>query len=190
MYCIDPWANYTSQEDFHCVEQSRIADDRKIIDSFMRNTAFLGDSIKMMRGFSTDFSGMIAGQNFDLIFIDGAHDYDSVKCDILMCLAALKPGGLLTGHDFHSMGHGVRQAVNELISLAPSITVKGVIDNTYIWFARVEQPAYELALHEVTELYRSGDVSGALHKAYAAWTCFKTEEVFTLISTLKSQLTR
>lgn len=112
IYCIDPWSNYVLQEDFLSTDYSRIADDNKIINCFMQNTAFLGNQIHMMRGFSADFASMIAGQGFDFIFIDGAHDYDSVKSDILICMAALKPGGLLTGHDFHSMGHGVRKAFN------------------------------------------------------------------------------
>jgi len=69
----------------------------------------------MLRGRSSDFAGMLEGKDFDFIFIDGAHDYDSVRYDIKVAFSALKPGGFLCGHDFHSEGFGVMRAVNELI---------------------------------------------------------------------------
>lgn len=140
LFCIDMWDSYLEQRDFALFEPHRIDGDKKVIAEFMENTAFMGPQIKMMRGKSADFASMLAGENFDFIFIDGAHDYVSVRADIFICMAALKPGGLLTGHDYHSMGHGVRQAVNELIREVPSIIVKGVIEGSYIWFANVEHP--------------------------------------------------
>lgn len=188
IYCIDPWANYLKQEDLVLLERSRIADDNKIINSFMRNTSFLGNQIKMMRGLSSDFASMVAGQNFDLIFIDGAHDYDSVKNDILMCLAALKPEGLLAGHDYHSMGHGVRQAVNEMIGQVHSITIKGTIDETYIWFAGIDHPDYLLELNRISACYASGDVAAALILAKDALIRYKTEELVELTSLYKTTL--
>lgn len=188
IYCIDMWADYLNQEDFADFERSRISDDRKIIGNFMENTSFLGDQIKMMRGSSKDFGKMIAGQNFDLIFIDGGHDYESIYADIVMCMAALKPGGLLTGHDYHTMGHGVRQAVNELIGIAPSINVKNIIKETYIWFARVEHPGYELALLEISRIHTAGDVSGALKLAMATMQIYKTEELLNMTNLLKNSL--
>lgn len=37
----------------------------------------------------------------DAIFIDGLHDYDSVRGDIETLYPLLKPGGLFAGHDYH-----------------------------------------------------------------------------------------
>jgi predicted O-methyltransferase YrrM len=63
---------------------------------------------------------------FDLVFIDGAHDYESVRHDILKATAALKPDGLLAFHDYRRSPHefqdsaydpGVTQAVNELLEV-------------------------------------------------------------------------
>lgn len=61
---------------------------------------------------------------YDFAFIDGAHDYDSVKRDIARALEVLAPGGLLAFHDYRlSPGEadgrwdpGVTQAVNELLA--------------------------------------------------------------------------
>lgn len=47
----------------------------------------------------------------DVVFIDGAHDYESVKADIAAWLPKVKKGGMISGHDYHHLP--VRQAVNE-----------------------------------------------------------------------------
>ncbi|HBN75416.1 MAG TPA: hypothetical protein DD473_06285 [Planctomycetaceae bacterium] len=52
---------------------------------------------------------------FDVVFIDAAHDYESVNQDIQLWLPKVKPGGLLCGHDFSRDWPGVIRAVNELL---------------------------------------------------------------------------
>lgn len=51
---------------------------------------------------------------FDIVYIDGAHDYTSVKNDILDCSLRLKKDGLFSGHDFFARFPGVKKAVLEL----------------------------------------------------------------------------
>lgn len=187
IYCIDPWFDYAGQEDFSDLEAERIA-DRKIIASFLGHTGFLGSRVKMMRGTLADFAGMVSGQNFDLIFIDGAHDYDSVRHDILVSLAALKPGGILCGHDYHSMGHGVRRAVDELVGYIHSIKVKGTIDDTFIWVAVIDDPEYLLGLHRISECAAAGDFSKALEMAKETLIRHKTPELVEMVSQYKTQL--
>ena len=53
---------------------------------------------------------------FDLIFIDGAHDYESVSGDRDRALRMLAPGGLLAFHDYRSIDPGVTAAVDELLA--------------------------------------------------------------------------
>ncbi len=65
--------------------------------------------------------------DLDMVFIDGAHDYESVKADITTWKAKLKPGGLLCGHDRD--WKGVAQAVRELLPGARPIP------GTAIWAA-------------------------------------------------------
>lgn len=53
---------------------------------------------------------------YDLAFIDGAHDYESVLVDIDKCMPALKPDGLIVFHDYASgIDPGVTRAVNEFV---------------------------------------------------------------------------
>ena len=54
---------------------------------------------------------------FDMVFLDGSHDYDSVKADILAWLPTIVDGGLLCGHDHtDTRAHcaGVIKAVDEI----------------------------------------------------------------------------
>lgn len=39
-------------------------------------------------------------RKYDLIFIDGAHDYESVMADIRIAEEWVAPGGIICGHDF------------------------------------------------------------------------------------------
>lgn len=63
----------------------------------------------------------------DFVFVDGDHDYESVKRDILTWSERLLPGGLLAGHDFPGWP-GVKQAVEELLPKAK------FAPDTSIWF--------------------------------------------------------
>ena len=52
--------------------------------------------------------------NIDLIFIDGDHSYEHVKQDILTWRPKVRPGGLLTGHDYSLLLPDLMKAVNEI----------------------------------------------------------------------------
>jgi SAM-dependent methyltransferase len=67
-----------------------------------------------------------SGEPFDMIFLDAAHDYDSVKADLMAWRPMLAAGGLLCGHDYHDYKGrfpGVDRAVDEQI---PRVKTLGV----------------------------------------------------------------
>lgn len=53
------------------------------------------------------------GAEFDLCYVDAAHDYESVRRDILACSRVVKPQGWLAGHDFHQPQ--VERAVRSMV---------------------------------------------------------------------------
>tara|TARA_R110001592_G_scaffold160695_4_gene392997 strand:+ start:40381 stop:40899 length:519 start_codon:yes stop_codon:yes gene_type:complete len=53
-------------------------------------------------------------EKYDLIYIDGPHDYDSVKRHIHKSIENINEGGFICGHDYHS-DFGVVQAVNDVL---------------------------------------------------------------------------
>lgn len=73
---------------------------------------------------------------FDVAFIDGAHDLESVQNDIACALCVLAPGGLIAFHDYGSgRDPGVKQAVNELLAAG------GELISTHDTLAVVRPPA-------------------------------------------------
>jgi predicted O-methyltransferase YrrM len=83
------------------------------------------------------------GELFDLIFIDGAHDLESVRSDIEGSLQFLAPDGLLAFHDYRKepgacdgrWDPGVNDAVNELLAAG------GELISTHATVAVVKPPA-------------------------------------------------
>jgi predicted O-methyltransferase YrrM len=54
---------------------------------------------------------------YDLVYIDGAHDEGSVQADVQRAVSVLAPGGLLAFHDYKHPSHvGVENVVNKLIA--------------------------------------------------------------------------
>ena len=47
---------------------------------------------------------LIQPESVDYLYIDGAHDYDSVLADIRAWWKVLEPNGVLSGHDFNHQG--------------------------------------------------------------------------------------
>lgn len=88
--------------------------DDKIMNEFKEN---LKDHIcdERLVHYRTAITGLSLDYKADFIFIDGDHRYNSVKFDILESRKRIKPGGILSGHDFGvEAWPGVRQAVIEI----------------------------------------------------------------------------
>lgn len=67
---------------------------------------------------SLDAAKTLQLNNVDCVYIDGAHDYENVKADILAWLPKVKKGGFICGHDFHAKKFpGVIRAVRETIGV-------------------------------------------------------------------------
>jgi len=72
--------------------------------------------------------------DFDFVYIDGSHEYEDVKSDILQYYDMLRPGGIMFGDDYTNGAFpGVADAVNELF-FHEQIEV---VDN---WFWLVKKP--------------------------------------------------
>lgn len=75
--------------------------------------------------------------SYDLAFIDGAHDYDSVLDDARRCKGLLKPGGLLVFHDYRRpRDPGVTAAVDHILRsggrLLPTTLTEGGNDGDHL----------------------------------------------------------
>jgi predicted O-methyltransferase YrrM len=105
---------------------------------FKENLERYGVSEKVFSIVGTIQADTLSGgdDEFDLIFIDGAHDYESVRNDIACALEIVAPGGLLAFHDYRSpIDPGVAQAVDELLAAG------GELLSTHATLAVVRPPA-------------------------------------------------
>lgn len=114
VYAIDTW-NGTSSEAIH----RNILKDKGenfLYNSFLANTCGFSNLIPV-RSTSAEAAVKFAqeGVQFDMIFIDAAHDYENVKADIEAWLPLLAPDGIFCGHDYTPYWHGAVQAVKEKI---------------------------------------------------------------------------
>lgn len=79
--------------------------------------------INIYRNDSISQSKMYEDDYFDIVYIDGAHDYNSVKNDILSWLPKVKTGGYICGDDYCTCWPGVYEAVNEMFGLENISTI-------------------------------------------------------------------
>ncbi len=80
--------------------------------------------IKQVFGDSAKLQFNSIGGPFDLIYIDGCHDYAYVKSDSEKALTALDTGGVIIWHDY-SMIEDVARYVDELSGIVPVRAIKG-----------------------------------------------------------------
>ena len=140
LYCLDIWRDYCTPENSTLLADTRNHEiefnDFAVLIDFLKNTDWFKENLKILKGSTSDFSELLPLGFFDLIFIDGAHDYENVSNDIKISLRCLKPGGILCGHDYHSGGEEVIRAVTDLVVKDPTILKFRVIPETSIWFAQ------------------------------------------------------
>lgn len=123
MYAIDPWE---AQPDGN--ESYKDWDFKSIYATFKENIRSVSDRVIELRAYSLEAAKVIEDASLDFVFIDAQHDYLSVKLDIETWSPKVKPGGLISGHDYDERFPGVVQAVNE--KYIPTI------GNNSVWYVR------------------------------------------------------
>ena len=82
---------------------------------FLDNIAKAPEPVRILPivGRSVDVAGAFGHDLFDLVFIDADHSLQEVIGDLLAWSLALKPGGMLCGHDFQQPA--VRRSVESFV---------------------------------------------------------------------------
>lgn len=81
--------------------------DEKMQETFLRNTSAHSARMRVLRGRSTVILDQLTseGQIYDVIYIDGAHNRDTVFTDSAQAWPLLKVGGVLIWDDYHWHPH-------------------------------------------------------------------------------------
>jgi SAM-dependent methyltransferase len=88
---------------------------------------------KLVRLNSSDAASFFPPECFDLVFLDARHDHWAVVEDVLAWSGRVKPGGILSGHDWNWMFPPVAQAIFRLASTLLPKTVHISSDGVWWW---------------------------------------------------------
>lgn len=110
VHCVD---TFKGEENQPAHTDIVAAHGGSILGKFMENVsaADVSDMIRVTVGDSAESASKFADASLDFIFIDAAHDYDSVVKDVAAWYPKLKPDGIFAGHDYP--WHEVKKAVDE-----------------------------------------------------------------------------
>jgi predicted O-methyltransferase YrrM/chaperonin cofactor prefoldin len=102
--CVDPWREYLDLEvndDLIYTEMEDALAREQIYPLFQKNIEASGynDLITEIRGSSFEILPILAKDSFDIIFLDGSHDYENVLHDLQLSESLLRDGGILCGDD-------------------------------------------------------------------------------------------
>jgi predicted O-methyltransferase YrrM len=125
VYAVDLFEN-TSKEDWGYLKE--VPYIYEIYNEVLKREG-VRDVITDIKGCSWDMASKFEDHSIDFVFIDAGHDYESVSKDIKNWLPKIKPGGMISGHDFYNSS-GVAQAVKELV---PDFK----ISSEKIWFKQI-----------------------------------------------------
>lgn len=117
LYSVDPWKNFASDEyvDDMNIDQN---DFDEIYNGVSKLLTKYDDRSEIIRDVSTNAALSFEDNSLDFVYLDGRHDYEGVKEDIQSWYSKVKPGGLLSGHDYldgiiGKTDFGVKKAVDE-----------------------------------------------------------------------------
>jgi hypothetical protein len=106
--CVDCWEYIEELPD----DISKDLFPEDLYATFTKNIEPVKHIITPIKELSWDGARHYENESLDFVFIDAAHDYESVKKDITAWLPKVKIGGTIAGHDY-SWCEDVQKAVHE-----------------------------------------------------------------------------
>ena len=128
-HTVDPFLSHIETENFY---KSFKIDGNNLYEEFLKNIKTIKDKINYYKNTSVEVSKKFNDESVDVIYIDGAHDYNSVREDIKSWYPKMKKTGIMSFDDYLSPHIGVKNAVDEFI------IEKNLKLNTIGWTAFVE----------------------------------------------------
>lgn len=134
LYAIDTWAGTPDDPTQHDRLYAEAADVFADFCSNLRPQIRAGRVVPLRMDSLKGAAELVGrhGVGFaDLVFIDADHRYEAIRADLLAYLPLVKPGGIISGHDFSpATWPGVVRAVTELLP------EHRIVPDTTIWWVR------------------------------------------------------
>lgn len=118
LYLVDPWHLYEE----YAVKGAPISLESQAYEDAYQAVCkrFKNDPKTTILRMNSVQAALTVPDGLDLVFIDGNHEYRYVKEDIQAWSTKVRPGGIISGHDYHvehtEKFNGVRKAVDEVFS--------------------------------------------------------------------------
>jgi hypothetical protein len=144
---VDPWIEQAKKE-YRDISNVR----QETQDLYYRRTlarlARYRQRNSVWRLTSAEASERVPHHSLDFVYVDARHDYESVKEDLHYWADKIRPGGLMSGHDYCNAripgigDFGVRQAVDEFFG-ARDVPVYATRDDEpfFSWLVNMPLPA-------------------------------------------------
>ena len=106
LYCVDWWEGSVEWKD-----REKMIAKEDIENTFRTNMAERKINVEVVKEQSPDAAKHFEDESLDLVFIDASHEYDNVMADLKAWFRKLKPGAILSGHNYEDSHDGVIRAV-------------------------------------------------------------------------------
>lgn len=147
IHCIDSWDPgncnvwYTDADGSNYREYA----GEGVYKLFLQNTKPLSKRIQSIRMTSVAASELYEDESIAFLFIDGDHSYEAVQQDLNFWYKKVKPGGIISGHDWESFD-GVKRAVEEF----PEIENADLLITENCW-------SYKKPKGEIEHIFSTGE---------------------------------
>jgi len=133
LFLIDPYKSYDGYVEHFLKDSQKVFDDRykKAKERLAKfNCEFVKkSSMEALEDFNDN--------SLDFVFIDGNHTFEYVVNDIAEWSKKVKPGGIISGHDYSNYMRGVKTAVDTWAKIKRInpwfIAGKGFLDSNFCW---------------------------------------------------------
>lgn len=132
--CVDTWLGSEEHQQGQQFEDQDVIHGR-LYEAFIWNMKPVEGLYKPIKMTSVEAAELYPDSSLNFVFLDAAHDYDSIRSDILAWLPKIQPGGWLGGHDY-TWNEGIRRACKELLPNHQN-------DPSWDWTMNVYRPEYE-----------------------------------------------
>ena len=94
LYCIDPWLQYSEYRD--------TLNNVDLLNKYYEETKnrLSNYNCELIRKYSIDAVKDFKPESLDFVYIDGNHHFDYVAEDIIHWSKIVRPGGIVSGHDY------------------------------------------------------------------------------------------
>lgn len=127
LMCVDPWQVYKENPRAHDNQDEMFAKAQERLSSY---------NVRFIKAMSMDAVRDVPPKSLDFVYIDGHHGFDWVMQDIIEWSKRVRPGGIVSGHDYYRFRWaGVVDAVDAYVK-AHQITEWFVTDEretTFFW---------------------------------------------------------